>query len=178
MENLRITVTMFEGGVSNSETPFMWRWKSFTRLTSSFLQIIYLVFNGQISRTGTSQSFKCFSILRPGPGDDFKFMFCQIFWCFGVSDVEPEAKATPGGFLWSFILLADPSPRRSPRYRPCLRSRWCAQRRWTGWCAQRWWTGRWTGRWMEGASPGEQELFDLIFCLPILPPRPLDTELK
>ena len=163
MENLRITVTMFEGGVSNSETPFMWRWKSFTRLTSSFLQIIYLVFNGQISRAGTSQSFKCLSILRPG--DDFKFISCQIFWCFGVSDVEPEAKATPGGFLWSFILLADPSPRRSPRYRPCLRLRWCAQR---------WWTGRW----MEGASPGEQELFDLIFCLPILPPRPLDTELK
>ena len=38
-----------------------------------------------------------YSILRPG--DDFKFISCQIFWCFGVSDVEPEAKATPGGFL-------------------------------------------------------------------------------
>ena len=73
--------------------------KKFYTADQLLLQIIYLVFNGQISRTGTSQSFKCLSILRPGPGDDFKFMFCQIFWCFGVSDVEPEAKATPGGFL-------------------------------------------------------------------------------
>ena len=178
MENLRITVTMFEGGVSNSETPFMWRWKSFTRLTSSFLQIIYLGFNGQISRTGTSQSFKCFFLFLDqvmiSNSYLVRFSGVLVFLMLSLRQKQPQEDF----FDLLFCLLIRPLDGRLDTARSCLRSRWCAQRRWTGWCAQRWWTGRWTGRWMEGASPGEQELFDLIFCLPILPPRPLDTELK